>query len=410
MRYSLLLLSSISLGLVLFSSCEKEQNTPINNPTVTAPLQYSFERNGASTVNYSGQSQRLAMGNELSAALLDFGKSAPQLQEIFANADANGNNVDPYTDPVLNASTKSIRSKVAASYDLFSANTALSAQIKADLDSFILKQVSEVFSAQSAAAAAGQAGQIADGSSVRYVNSHGFEYNQFLIKSLIGALCTDQILNNYLSSAVLDEGANRINNNEAVLLEGTNYTNMEHKWDEAYGYLFGMAADGSDPLASLGNNDQFLNKYLARVNSDSDFSSYASDIFNAFKLGRAAIVAGEYDVRDEQIGIIKEKISNIIGIRSVYYLQSAKLAFAANEYGTAFHDLSEAYGFIYSLMFTQNPNTGQPYFTYNEVNNILSDLVNDGPNGFWDLEASTLDDLSNQIATRFSFSLNQAAN
>jgi hypothetical protein len=410
MRNSLPLFSGISLGLVLFSSCEKEQNTPLNNSSVTAPMQYSFERNGVSTVNYSGQSERLAMGNELSDALLDFSKSTSQIQEMYANADANGNDVDPYTDPSLNTSTKSIRSKVAASYDLFSANTALSAQIKSDLDSFIVKQVSEIFSAQSAAASAGQAGQIADGSSVRYVNAQGFEYNQFLIKALIGALCTDQILNNYLSSAVLDEGSNRSNNNQGILLEGTNYTNMEHKWDEAYGYLFGMASDGSDPLASLGNNDQFLNKYLARVNSDSDFSSYAIDIFNAFKLGRAAIVAGEYEVRDEQIRIIKEKISNIIGIRSVYYLQSAKLAFAANNYGTAFHDLSEAYGFIYSLMFSQNPSNGEPYFTYNEVKGILSDLQSDGPNGFWDLEASTLDNLSNQIASRFSFSLNQAAN
>ena len=410
MRNSLPLFSGISLGLVLFSSCEKEQNTPLNNSSVTAPMQYSFERNGVSTVNYSGQSERLAMGNELSDALLDFSKSTSQIQEMYANADANGNDVDPYTDPSLNTSTKSIRSKVAASYDLFSANTALSAQIKSDLDSFIVKQVSEIFSAQSAAASAGQAGQIADGSSVRYVNAQGFEYNQFLIKALICALCTDQILNNYLSSAVLDEGSNRSNNNQGILLEGTNYTNMEHKWDEAYGYLFGMASDGSDPLASLGNNDQFLNKYLARVNSDSDFSSYAIDIFNAFKLGRAAIVAGEYEVRDEQIRIIKEKISNIIGIRSVYYLQSAKLAFAANNYGTAFHDLSEAYGFIYSLMFSQNPSNGEPYFTYNEVKGILSDLQSDGPNGFWDLEASTLDNLSNQIASRFSFSLNQAAN
>ncbi len=410
MRNTLPFLSAFSLGLILFSSCEKEENSPLPNPSVTAPMQYSFERNGASTVNYSGQTQRLSMANELSDALLDFNLTADQIQEIYANADANGNDVDPFTDPALNASTKSIRSKVAASYDLFSANSALSAQVKTDLDSFIVKQVSEIYSVQNEAAVAGQAGQIADGSSVRYVNAQGFEYNQFLIKSLIGALCTDQILNNYLSSAVLDEGSNRLNNDQGILLEGSNYTNMEHKWDEAYGYLFGMAIDGSDPLATLGSNDQLLNKYLSRVNGDTDFNSYADDIFNAFKLGRAAIVAGEYAVRDEQIKIIKEKISNIIGIRSVYYLQAAKRAFAANENGTALHDLSEAYGFIYSLMFTQNPSTEEPYFTYNEVNGLLNSLISDGPNGFWDLKDSTLDDLSNQIASRFSFSLNQAAN
>lgn len=411
MRKSLPLLSALSLGLIFFTSCEKDENTTSNQtPTVTAPSFYSFERNNASTVNFSGQSERLAMGAELSAALLDFTKSAQDLQEMFANADSLGNDVDPYTAATLNASSKSIRSKVAASYDLFSANSALSAEIKADMESFINLQVAEIYSANNQAAAPGVAGQIADGSAVRYLNAQGFEYNEFLIKSLIGALCVDQMLNNYLSLAVLDQASNRADNDNAVLLEGTNYTNMEHKWDEAYGYLFGLADNASDPLINLGANDVFLNKYLARVNGDSDFSTYAQDIFNAFKLGRAAIVAGEYTIRDQQIAIIKDRVSNIIGIRSVYYLQAAKNAFAANQPGTALHDLGEAYGFIYSLMFTQNPNTQAPYFNAQEVESLLSDLTSQGPNGLWDLDAATLDNLSNQIADRFNFSVNQAAN
>ncbi len=411
MRKSLPLLSALTLGFVFFSSCEKEETSTSNpSPSLTAPTFYNFERNNASSVNFSGQSERLAMGAELSAALLDFSKSAQDLQEMFANADSLGNDVNPYSAAALNASSKSIRSKVAASYELFSANTALSARIKADMESFIDLQVAEIYSTRNEAASAGKAGQIADGSAVRYVNAQGFEYNEFLIKSLIGALCVDQMLNHYLSLAVLDEANNREDNDNGLLLEGTNYTNMEHKWDEAYGYLFGLADDPINPLVNLGANDVFLNKYLARVNGDSDFSSYAQDIFNAFKLGRAAIVAGEYALRDQQIAIIKDRVSNIIGNFSVYYLQAAKNAFAANQPGTALHDLGEAYGFIYSLMFTQNPNTQAPYFTAQEVENILSDLSNQGSNGFWDLDAATLDNLSNQIADRFSFSLNQAAN
>lgn len=411
MQKSLPLFTALSFGLVLFTSCEKDETTAVSpGPSVQAPTSYTFERNNASSVNFSGQTDRLAMGAELSAALLDFSKSAQELKEMYANADSLGNDVDPFSAAALNASTKSIRSKVAASYELFSANTALSARIKADMESFIDLQVAEIYLARNEAASAGKAGQIADGSAVRYVNAQGYEYNEFLIKSLIGALCVDQMLNNYLSLSVLDEGNNRSDNDNSLLLEGTNYTNMEHKWDEAYGYLFGLADDPSNPLANLGANDVFLNKYLARVNGDADFSSYAQDIFNAFKLGRAAIVEGEYAVRDQQIDIIKDRVSNIIGIRSVYYLQAAKNAFAANQPGTALHDLGEAYGFIYSLMFTQNPNTQAPYFTAQEVENILNDLSKQGPNGFWDLDASTLDNLSNQIADRFSFSLNQAAN
>ena len=49
-----------------------------------------------------------------------------------------------------------------------------------------------------------------------------------------------------------------------------------------------------------------------------------NDVYDAFKLGRAAIVAKNYTVRDEQVEILREKISMIIGIRAVYYLQGGK--------------------------------------------------------------------------------------
>ncbi len=50
---------------------------------------------------------------------------------------------------------------------------------------------------------------------------------------------TDQILNNYLSPAVLDAGDNVTKNDNDILADGKDYTTMEHKWDEAFGYLYG---------------------------------------------------------------------------------------------------------------------------------------------------------------------------
>ena len=47
-------------------------------------------------------------------------------------------------------------------------------------------------------------------------------------------------------------------------------------------------------------NDSFLNKYLSRVEGDSDFAGIAEEIYNAFKLGRAAIVAKDYTTRNVQ--------------------------------------------------------------------------------------------------------------
>jgi hypothetical protein len=384
-------------------ACSSDDDGNANN--VVAPAVYEFTRNGSTTVDFSGQTTRIEMGEEMVGKLLDFSATQQQLQDMFANENS------PFADATLNSSDKSIRSKTAASTDFFSTNNAVSAQVKADLASFLDRQVSEILVNQNTNAAPGVAGQIADGSSVRYVNGEGLEFDQLYIKSLIGALMTDQMLNNYLSTSVLDQGTNRTDNDTEILASGKNYTTMEHKWDEAYGYVYGTSSNVADPNTNLGE-DSFINKYIGRVENDPDFTGIAAAIFNAFKLGRAAIVAKNYTVRDEQANIIREKISELIGIRAVYYLQQAKLGLNNDpaDYGAAFHDISEGYGFIYSLQFTRKPNTNEPYFTRSEVMSFLDDLMGDGENGLWDVENTTLDNLSNAIASRFNFTLEEAAN
>ena len=155
------------------------------------------------------------------------------------------------------------------------------------------------------------------------------------------------------------------------------------------------------------NEDSFLNKYLSRVENDTDFAGIASDVYEAFKLGRAAIVAKNYEVRDAQANIIREKISTVIGVRAVYYLQSGKNALATNKAG-AFHDLSEGFGFVYSLQFTRKPGTNEPYLTKTQVDGFISQLLSG--NGFWDVTPETLDEISEAISAEFNFTTAQAAN
>lgn len=391
------------LAVIGFSSCDDDDQ----GPSIEVPETYDFTRDGATTVSFSGQTTRILMGEELISAMKDFSVSNEQLQNMFTNPEG----IDPFADAELNASTKSIRSKVAASADYFSANTAGAATIKSTFDAWIAAQVSEVAPAENQLASAGTPGQIADGSSVRYVNSQGLEYNQLVNKSLIGALMADQALNNYLSLAVLDEASNIEENDNGTVAEGKSYTTMEHKWDEAYGYLYGTAANTADPNPTIGNDDSFLNKYIGRVEADPDFMGIADDIYEAFKLGRAAIVAGDYKLRDNQAALIREKVSEVIGVRAVYYLQQAKTVLETEPvaYGTVFHDLSEAYGFIYSLQFTRNPDTDAPYFGASEVDTFLTDLLDDGANGLWDLAPATLQSLSESIAAPFDFTVEEAA-
>jgi hypothetical protein len=392
-------LLSIAIALTL-GGCKDDE------PEVNVPATYEFLRDGSSTVSYSGQTTRILMAEELATAMKDFGQSATNLQEIFANEDATGGDVNPFSDSDLNESTKSIRSKVAASNDLFSANTAEAATIKSQIDQWISAQVSEVFANEDELAEAGKAGQIADGTSTRYVSGKGLEYNQAVAKSLIGALMTDQILNNYLSPTVLDEANNIADNDAGVVVDGSTYTNMEHKWDEAYGYIFGNSSSSTNPLDDLGA-DNFLNKYLSRVEEDTDFAGIAQEIYDAFKKGRAAIVSGAYNTRDKQADIIKEKISDVIGIRAVYYLQQGKKAIEAENFGAAFHDLSEGFGFVYSLRFTRDAGSNNSKFSGDEIESFTSQLL--AGNGFWDVTPATLDDISESIAAKFDFTIPQAA-
>ncbi|HMB41859.1 MAG TPA: DUF4856 domain-containing protein [Balneolaceae bacterium] len=375
------------------------------------PASYEFTRNGESTVSFTGQTARIRMAMELNDAMMDFDNSTEELLlQMYRNQTADGGDANPFSESSLNEETKSVKEKVAASADYFSSNTAASAQIKSDFEEWISAQVNEVFPNENVLAEPGVPGQIADGSTARYVNAKGLEYDQLVAKGLNGALMADQMLNNYLSTSVLDAGTNREDNDNGVLVNGSNYTTMEHKWDEAYGYVFGNAANTANPLPNLGDADDFLNKYLGRLLGDPDFENIPQEIFDAFALGRAAIVAGEYDIRDQQAQIIREKISEMIGIRAVYYLQSAKNALdqESPDYGGAFHDLSEGYGFIYSLQFTRVPNTDQPYLTNAEVDGYLTQLTNG--NGLWDVSLETLDTMSNEIASKFDFTVEETAN
>ena len=406
MRYTTLL--AALTGILSFTACSDDDN-PI--PT-QAPDSYTFTRNDESTVSFSGQTTRIMMAEELAGSLMDFSTTTEHLLELYRNQTAAGGDANPYADEALNASTKSVKNKVAASADYFSTNSVGSAQIKADFEEWITEQVDEVFPAQQQVATPGTPGQLADGSSTRYVNAQGLEYDQMIVKGLIGALMTDQALNNYLSSTVLDAGDNISNNNEEITEEGKPYTTMEHKWDEAYGYVYGLNADAANPNADLGA-DSFINKYLGRLEGDEDFAGTAEEIFEAFKLGRAAIVAKDYNLRDDQADIIREKLSEMIGIRAVYYMIQGKLSLpdnreAYNLYGPAFHDLSEGYGFIYSLQFTRKPGTDEPYLSAGEVAVLLTKLTGDGPNGLWDVESTTLDEIASTIADKFSFTVDQA--
>lgn len=356
---------------------------------VNAPATYAFTRNGESTVTFGGQSTRLAQSNELYAALnAQTGVDVDALNLMFAGG-SDGKSAG-FADETLNGTTKLLRSKTSASA------MRGSSAVKASLfDAWIQEYVNDVMPNYGVDAAPGQAG--AFGSYA--FNAKGHEIDQLFFKGLIGAFTLDQIVNNYIDSAYL-ESYKEDNTNDVISGSSNPYTTMEHKWDEGFGYLYGHAGEdiataGSTP--SGGGN--LLMKYFKKVNSsDTKDPQIANDVYNAFITGRAAIVAKNYTVMDAQSAIIKQKLSSVIGHFAIHYLSGAITNIGTSTGADrlpAFHGLSEGYGFILSLQFT-NDGTDSPYFTKDEVDTYLTQI-----DDFYTVDTATLQAIHDEIKTRF---------
>ena len=353
----------------------------VQSVTVEIPYSYEFARAGKSTVSFSGQTARLNMADELYSALNTNTFTKAQMLEMFN--DGTG-----FTGAGLNTSGKKMGNKTAAS-------PLASATVKPLFDAMITDFADNVIPNWATDASDGQAGVLTDATRTIHVNAKGHEIDQTFIKGIIGAMAVDQIVNNYITPYQLDSGSRVQDNDNNVLSSGKDYTDMEHKWDEGFGYLYGQEADHTrlDLGTSPTGNGTTLNKYFKKINA-SNQTGIGVLVFDAFRRGRAYIVAKQYDKRDEQAEIIKKELSKVIGYKAVDYINGYISKIAAGNTADAFHALSEGYGFIMSLQFT-NDGTDTPYFTNTEVNAFLASMDN-----FWTVENSTLESIRDQISSK----------
>lgn len=405
MNFKKLSLSAFPILLLALASCSNDDTTAEDTYNYTVPATYTFERNAVTSVDYSGQSSRLLMLDEMGKYFSTAATNGTVADDaVLSDMYANVNN--RYTGAGLNVSGKQLKDKTAASKDYFSlylGGGSIAEQVSVR-DLFETQFDNGDAASQGATASAGVAGVYLDGTSKRLFAANGLEPQQVLLKGMMGACFMDQIANNYLSLNKLDGGTNKVDNTNKVLLTGKSYTEMEHNWDEAYGYIY-----GADNLTITPNTFKFWSSYINQVNADTDFNTLKADIDLAFRKGRAAIVANDYKVRDAQIDIIKSKLAMVSAVRAVFYLQEGKGKLATDKGAKAFHALSEGYGFIMSLRYTNKPGTNSPYFTKSEVDAMLASMVS-GTNGLWAIDTlgAKLDTISTQIAVKFGFTVAQA--
>lgn len=287
------------------------------------PSTYEFtDAAGNSTVNYSGQTERLDQLSEM-VTLMKSGTtqvvSAQDLKDMFANTGGNGAGNFSFT------STKQLKDKCfALDVDLF----------EDWMDSLALASADFATTASN-----GQAGVLTSGSSSYLVGANGMEYVQLIEKGLMGAVFMNQALNHYFGEAQMN-----VDNTSAVdPSTGKYYTQMEHHWDEAFGY-FGVPVD-----FPTSPSNRFWGKYCA--SQDATLGSNEV-MMNNFLKGRAAISNGLhiYTDRDAAIQQIRLMWENISAYQAMKYLDDA-VGYFGNDDAKFMHALSEAYAFARNLRY-----------------------------------------------------------
>lgn len=356
---------------LLLMACESD-NDKVQLTEV--PSTYEFTRNGQSSVSFSGQTTRLDMLSEIKSIVSEGDKGnqvdAQQLRNMFANEN------DAFVAAALNSTTKDLKSKTILS------DVAFYEGLFDDLET-----ASTDFTNNQTMASAGVSGRIERGTSGKFilVNEKGWEFTQFIEKGMLGSTFFYQIFNVYLSD-------NKIGNDvdNQTIEDGTNYTAMEHHWDEAFGY-WGVPVDLPVELP------EEYKRFWASYTYGRTGQTGSLDILkNAFLEGRTAIVNKEYDKKDQARDIIIDELEIVSAATAIHYINSALDDLNNGDLGNLFHHVSEAYMFVRALKFSPVKKISQE-----DIDQILSsDLGADGD--FWLLNQTGLIAAKERIIVSYS--------
>ena len=362
MKNSTLYLLGLSTTLLSFTACQKVEDGGYSVPTT-----YNFEN-----VSYTGQTSRILMLEDLAT----YAKSAntpnqPQLsavsmQDMYENNTANGN---PFTNPALAGADKQIKDKVEASMQ----------------NKFIDYMTALETASQSTnmTASAGQAGIATDNNGNTYLlNANGVELAQIIEKGIATACM-------YYQASFVYLGSTKMNVDNKAIIEGKG-TNMEHHWDEAFGY-FGAPTDFPANTTKLDLWAQYSNKVSPSLGSN-------TKLMNSFLRGRAAISADDYDVRDEMIADIQKEWEIVLAAVAISYFNDAKKA--GSDRAASHHYLSEAYIFTHGIQFGASPR-----IITADLNTILENLAGSADPlnaNLYNITVTKIDAAINALATTYT--------
>ena len=299
-------------------SCEYDTTPPVDPCNFG---DYCFSRDGETTVSFGGQTTRLNQLSEITLYMKTANNgevvSAAQLREMFSNNNGTGSTF--FSDDANDAS-KQLKSKTFVTF-------------QADYES--LMDDMQIASESTETGSNGTAGVVVSttNSSKQYLfNENGFEHTQIIEKGLMGDCFYYQAMDSYIAGVLAQSYGNEI-------LEGKNYTENEHKFDEAFGYS-GIPTD----ITTIGDSARFHGKY----GNSRDAILQTNAIFDDFIAVRQAITDGDQSQVEATMPSIRLEWHKIIAGTAVHYLNAALNNI--DDPALKMHELSEAYAFIGNLV------------------------------------------------------------
>lgn len=341
---------------------------------IDVPSDYTFTRDGASTVSFSGQTDRLNQVAEMKSYIAASHDgittlSSADLYAMFVNTNGDGGGNFSFS------SDRQLADKTFAP-DVSYYETLFDEAEAASLNAVAGTRATE-----------GTAGLIAraSGSDI-LVNAKGHEFVQMVEKGLMGAVFYNQIYNVYLTDNRIGDDVNNVD-----LVEGKNYTAMEHHWDEAFGY-FGVPVDYPGTFTEGSADDRFWAKYTYDRDVLLDVNT---PLMQAYIGGRAAIVNRDYVAKDNARDVLYTQHELVAAATAIHYINTSAAALDQGEVGELFHQISEAYMFTNALRFSPNASISQA-----DIDLILNtDFGTDAD--FWTVTSQGLNNARDRITAAF---------
>ena len=376
-----LLLMGLAVSLTI--ACEKEDDNEPDNTgddnSYNVPETYSFtDEDGNSTVSYSGQIDRLNQLEEMTALIKSANEPGTSvnfedLKAMYRNVNGDGGGNFSFT------SGKELRNKTAMAYP------ADSQQVRNDFEDVMedMATVSQTTVSGEYDGGPGTAGVVQGGENDKgpyLMDENGREYAQIVEKGLMGAVFYHQITSVYLDESRIGD---QVNNSEPVDPDnGKYYTDMEHHWDEAFGY-FTTATDFPQ-----NGTDRFWGKYCDRRDA---LLGCNETIMNAFLTGRAAIANDDMSTKEEMADVIKSELERVSAATAISYLNAAMDDFSIDVNRN--HVLSEAVEFIEALRYSTDASISPV-----EVNQIL-DIIGDN---YYQVTFEEIRDARDELSAKFN--------